>query len=191
MRKLIQRWDDKSPECFLGEKSNKKWLQGNPGLLTVTCLATFGVTAIDTRDRRKAHRFHAFPITRMVSGQVDQWYINKHKFEELPDTLRRGFDESYSELKSGTDCCSAETVSFHYVEHHECKAMFAIRHHLLNSIHISDIDLKELVKREWPRTKGEIGAYSRALPDDSDTSAWTSLMNTFRKISTRSSQADC
>ena len=76
MEKLIGKWN--KGECT--GKGASKWLQGNPGLLTTECLKkSLGVVPIDTRQNEKFHRFHAFPLTRMVSGNVDEWYRNKHK----------------------------------------------------------------------------------------------------------------
>jgi hypothetical protein len=78
MKKLIHLWDIDDPLCTGKEVS--KWLQGNPALLTTECMKKkLGVVPIDTRQHQKWHRFHAFPLTRMVSGKVDQWYLNKHE----------------------------------------------------------------------------------------------------------------
>lgn len=76
MGKLVDEW--KHDECT--GKTASKWIKGNPGLLTTECMKTkLGVVPVDTRYHEKYHRFHAFPLTRMVSGNVDEWYLNKHK----------------------------------------------------------------------------------------------------------------
>ena len=149
---------------------------------------SFNCTAIDTRDNKHEHRFHAFPITRLVSGQVDKWYLEKHKVESLPDVLRRGFDDSYSELPSGSNCCSSETISFHYVEEKECRALYAIQHYLLDNPTISDANLKRYISDRWPHQKKEIGFYSRGLPDDE--ASWKHLLHSLRKIFTRAIDCD-
>ncbi len=78
MKRLVQKWDEDDPLCTGREA--KKWLQGNPGLLTTQCMKDeLGVIPVDTRHHEKWHRFHAFPLTRLVSGHVDEWYKNKHK----------------------------------------------------------------------------------------------------------------
>ena len=84
MKKLVHEWDVENPTCT--GKNADKWLQGNPGLLTTKCLKeVLNVEAIDTRawsqsaNAKKYHRFHAFPLTRTVSGDVDKWYLNKHE----------------------------------------------------------------------------------------------------------------
>lgn len=189
MRKLIDRWDAKDPNCVinLSTTANLKWLQGNPGLLTVSCLSSMGILAKDTRDGR-SHRFHAFPLTRVVSGQVDNWYERKH---EMDPSIHKGFDPTYTNLLKGPDCCSTDSISFHYVEEKENRALFSIRHVVLNSRHISDQDLKELVKHNWPKTRAEIGAYSHGLPKDDDEQGWSDIIKTIRKISIRDQLGDC
>jgi len=78
MKKLVERWDSDDVNCVV--KGDYKWLQGNPGLVTTKCLReSLNIVATDTRESGKWHRFHAFPITRMVAGAVDEWYLNKHK----------------------------------------------------------------------------------------------------------------
>ena len=78
MKKLIKLWDDDDPLCT--GKTASKWLQGNPALLTTECMKEkLGVVPVDTRQHKYYHRFHAFPLTRMVSGKVDPWYLNKHE----------------------------------------------------------------------------------------------------------------
>jgi hypothetical protein len=191
MKKLIAKWDEKDATCWLDESSsgNNKWLQENPGLVTTRCLASLGIMAIDTRAAQKWHRFHAFPLTRVVAGQVDEWYKNKHQGL----AALAGFDESYETLLSGVDCCSMDTVSFHYVEWKESKALFAIMGELLANPHLSDYELKSMLLKEWPskdRPK-DIGVYSRALPSEDDEEAWQALLAVLRKISTRKTQRDC
>jgi hypothetical protein len=156
--------------------------------LTVTCLSSMGINASDTRENGRFHRFHAFPLTRVVSGQVDEWYVRKH---EMDPEIHQGFDPSYATLLQGPDCCSADTISFHYVEEKENRALFTIRHVVLNSRHISDADLKVLMLHQWPQIKGDIGAYSHGLPKEEDEKGWSDILNTIRKISTREMQGDC
>jgi hypothetical protein len=77
MRGLVHKWDEEDPTCLL--KDGNTWLQGNPGLVTTKCLKeVLHVVPTDTRNRGKWHRFHAFPLTRMVTGAVDEWYKKKH-----------------------------------------------------------------------------------------------------------------
>jgi len=76
MEKLVDKW--KHGVCT--GKTASKWLQGNPGLLTTTCMKEeLGVVPVDTRHNEKYHRFHAFPLNRVVTGNVDEWYKNKHQ----------------------------------------------------------------------------------------------------------------
>lgn len=78
MRKLVHKWDEGDENCVV--KDGNKWLEGNPGLVTTKCLKeSLGIEATDTRHHGKWHRFHAFPITRLVIGAVDDWYKKKHQ----------------------------------------------------------------------------------------------------------------
>lgn len=78
MRKLVRQWDIEDEKCVV--KNGNKWLQGNPGLVTTKCLKeALKINAVDTRQHGRWHRFHAFPITRLVTGAVDEWYKKKHE----------------------------------------------------------------------------------------------------------------
>jgi hypothetical protein len=157
--------------------------------MTTICLrSALNISAIDTRERGKYHRFHAFPLTRSVSGKVDQWYRNKHSIETAQ---RIGADESYATLLKGDDCCAKTTVSFHYVDAMENKALFATRGRLLANPHMSDHELKNFMIAEWPKHRKDIGPYSHGLPDASDEEEWKVLLKTVRKITTRETQRDC
>lgn len=187
MAKLTERFDARDPDCGFGGKETSTWLQNNPALVMVKCLNSLNIHATDTRSTSKWHRFHAFPITRVVAGEVDQWYVDKHK--EM-DRIA-GFDPSYNQLLKGEDCCSWDTVSFHYVEHNEARALFAVQEQLLEHPHSSNHEVKSLMKAVWPSNAKDIGSYSRGLPDDNDSNGWQDLIATIRKISTRATQRDC
>ena len=82
MRKLIHKWDEGDEKCAVKEGDN--WIEGNPGLATSKCLHdALGIEPTDTRHHGKWHRFHAFPLTRLVVGAVDEWYKKKHEVSEL------------------------------------------------------------------------------------------------------------
>lgn len=190
----------------------QKWLQGNPGLVIASCLYRLGVHAIDTRELRHGsasqpqsasrggHIFHAFPLTRVVTGAVDDWYVNKHKnikvfqADESESVQQRDgllVDASYATLETGPDCCAAETVSFHYVERYENRALFAIRVQLRNDPHMTDQELQSIMMEQWPTQFSEIGGYSRGLPKVDDIKGWSQLMATVRKISVGSLDEYC
>ncbi|CAB9515966.1 acetylgalactosamine 3-beta-galactosyltransferase 1 [Seminavis robusta] len=190
MKKLVEAWADKEPHCTIDPNNKQmKFLAGNPGLMTTVCLRdALNITAIDTREDSKYHRFHAFPLTRQVSGDVDEWYIKKHNVE----TARAiGADETYATMLTGEDCCAKSTVTFHYVEHAEARALFATRERLLANPHLTDKELMSLMMKEWPKNQKEIGAYSRPLPDSKNEKGWKALLRTVRKITTRETQRDC
>lgn len=242
IQQLIKNWDNKDPTCFIDPddknssngNQNIKWLQGNPALVIAKCLdSKVNVTAIDTREKHMYHRFHAFPITRLIKGSigVDEWYVRKH--DNLPtrfvNTVENSsisssslslFDSSYSQLLPGSDCCSENSISFHYVESKECRALYTIRKALLQSQQqqqysritnshkllqqprisgsssstntLSDEELKELIIKHWPTTPQDIGAYSRPLPQAStDPNGWSDLIATIRKISNPRNEYEC
>ena len=186
MKGLVKKWDEEDETCLV--KNGAKWLQGNPGLVTTQCLKEkLNVLAVDTRHHGKWHRFHAFPLTRMVTGDVDQWYRNKHVgMDELMKT-----DESYNTLLAGADCCAQDTISFHYVEFKESRALFATREALLKNPHMTDHELKSLMLAEWPKERSEIGWYSKGLPQETDELGWEQLLQVTRKISSRHTQREC
>ena len=185
LKKIVEHHNAHDPECYVEEGS--KWLQGNPGLVVSNCLRSLDIHAIDTRDSERWHRFHAFPLTRMVAGSLDNWFYNKHKgMSNIP-----GFSESYEEILAGEDCCSKTTVSFHYVDHMEARALFSVREALLTNPNIPDHELKALMHAEWPKEFRDIGAYSRGLPKENDEEGWAQLLAVLRKISTRETQVDC
>ena len=100
-------------------------------------------------------------------------------------------DESYNTLLNGVDCCAADTISFHYVEYMESRALFATRDALLKNPKMSDHELKSIMMTEWPRTQEEVGGYSRGLPKESDKQKWDPLLKVVRKMSSRHTQREC
>ena len=107
------------------------------------------------------------------------------------DELFDGFSSSYNTPLFGADCCAQDTVSFHYVEFMESKALFATREALLENPHLTDHELKRLMIDEWPKNPKEVGGYSRALPEENDDAAWIPLLKVVRKISSRFTQSEC
>jgi len=166
------------------------WMQGNPGVFTTRCLQdVLGVMPIDTRAAQKWHRFHAFPLTRVVSGSTDGWYAKKHK--DIAERIGAPESTNYSELLSGEDCCARGTISFHFVEYGESLALFAVREKLLESPHMSNFDLKRYMIGEWPNNQKVLGGYSRLLPAEDNNQGWRDLLTTIRKISLRQYQREC
>jgi hypothetical protein len=187
LQKLAHKWSTRDHDCWEDPDKAKPWLQGNPGLTTVFCLNSLNIKAFDTRAAHKWHRFHAFPLTRVVSGHVDEWYNRKH----VGMSLFAGFDSSYETLMAGEDCCSKDTISFHYVEHMETKALFSTREALLDNPQMSDHKLRSYMITEWPSTFTQLGGYSRGLPNSERQEDWTELLAVIRKISTRETQREC
>jgi hypothetical protein len=192
MKKFVQAWDARDVHCVVdpnNKEADAKWLHSNPGVLNCACLQhALNITAIDTREDNKYHRFHAFPLTRSVSGKVDDWYLDKHTVE-MAHAI--GADDSYAKLLRGEDCCAKSTVSFHYVEHFEARALFATRELLLANPHMTDNELKALMITEWPKKPKDLGFYSHPLPDTKDVEEWQQLLRTVRKMTSRETQRDC
>lgn len=109
------------------------------------------------------------------------------------DTLMTTADKSYDTLLKGVDCCSADTISFHYVEYVESRALFAVRQALLKNPHMDDHELKSLMLTKWPKDSKEIGGYSRGLPKENDSfeKDWEPLLQVMRKMSSRHTQREC
>ena len=107
------------------------------------------------------------------------------------DELMQGLSPSYNTLLPGADCCAQDTVSFHYVEYMESRALFATREALLKNPHLTDHELKSVMLAEWPRKPNEVGGYSRGLPKENDQQGWEPLLKVVRKISSRFTQREC
>jgi len=107
------------------------------------------------------------------------------------DKLFEGFSSSYNTLLSGADCCAQDTISFHYVEFMESRALFATREALLENPHLTDHELKSLMMAEWPRKTKDVGYYSRGLPNENEFEGWMPLLNVVRKMSSRYTQREC
>ncbi len=177
MAKLINEWDDPTSKCVATNAS--KWHQGNPGILMAECLGhVLNIPVVDTRDKDDlSHKFHAYGLVRTVTAAFDDWYNKKH--ETLDDVL--GVDAKYHhQLQEGANCCSANTVSFHYVEAGESLALWDLMQTIYNSPFLSDAEIKEYMYREWP-TEG-LGFYSHRLPDP-QLAIWNDVIQVVRKIS--------
>lgn len=183
MESLVQRWHDRDPQC--DAPPEEKWLQNNPGLVTARCLhESLGVHPIDTRCPSKGHIFHAFGIVRTATGNVDPWYIKKHRgFDSLPYSDH--FMKDYENVLSGEDCCSIDTISFHYVESYETLALYNLRQEIQQNPHMFESKLKTIIQETWPdnKKKGWVGGYGKPLPKSSETELWEAVVATFRKIS--------
>ena len=177
MEKLIREWDNPSSKCSAANAS--KWLQGNPGILTAQCFdKVLHIPVVDTRDNDLTHRFHAYGIVRTVTGKVDDWYMNKHK--SLESIF--GEDQKYHHiLQRGVNCCSRETISFHYVEAGESLPFWEVLLKIHQSPTMSDEEIKELMNKVWPRDKEGLGGYGHALPGNND-AVWTDMIQVVRKI---------
>ena len=166
MENLVKMWKENNPICNDPQESH-------PGFFLSKCLSeVFGIPTEDTREEGKYNRFHSMPIVRLVTGKVDQWYLDLSDKENL----------------FGEDCCSNNTISFHYVEHLETRALFATRKALLENPDMKDEELKTLMIQEWPTKQEDIGGWSRGLPD-AKSDVWPNLLTVMRKVSTMHSDS--
>lgn len=187
IKDFIQALNAKDPNCIAD--GGNKWLQGNPGLVTANCFQkSLNAIVKDTREAKKYHRFHAYGIVRMVMGKVDDWYRNKHA--KLNDLLPNIFDDSYAQVLKGVDCCSSETISFHYVESMETMALHRIRTELQTNPTMTDSDLSKLIQQVWPSDAKLLGGYARMLPS-TNTEDWTNLLFVLRRISPKGLAEKC
>ena len=187
MQVLTEKWNEGDTVC---EGSGRKWLQGNPGLITAECLKSVGVDPLDTRDESKRHIFHAFGLVRVVKKELDQWYEDKHV--ELYEIL--GNDETFHhELQKGKDCCSPGTASFHYVEWAETLALWGTLAEILKR-GINGIEDKELQKYmidHWPKEKKDVGGYAQHLPPVSKQDVWNDLLYIVKSIAPTNEDGFC
>ena len=182
MNGLVQRWDENDPSCNMDGAS--QWHEGNPGLITAKCMSeSLSAMAIDTTDENGRHRFHAFGLIRTVTGHVDEWYKNKHV------DLDEFIPGHHHELGILNECCSAATISFHYVEHSETTALTRVLHDVKENPEMTDDDLGSLLIDVWPKGFRNLGGYSYGLPAEKS-EQWVSLLTIIRRIS-GPSEGDC
>ena len=188
MEKLIREWDDPNSKCAMANSS--KWLQGNPGLLTAQCFGqVLHIPLIDTRDKKDlSHKFHAYGLVRTISGNIDDWYINKHK--TLDDIF--GVDNTYHHApQSGSKCCSSDSISFHYVEAGESLAFWKVLQTVNESPSMTDTELQQLIEKVWPRDKEGFGGYSARLPSSQQLEVWSDILQVVRNIASGVSPSSC
>ena len=137
---------------------------------------------LDTRDEENRHVFHAFGLVRVVKKEVDQWYEAKH--EDLNQIF--GEDNVYHHrLQKGEDCCSPNSVSFHYVEHAETRALWATLEQVSKNPGISDLHLQQYMVEQWPKAKSDIGGYAHNLPPMHKKDVWSNLLQVVKNIAPR------
>lgn len=185
IKKLVNAISQKKKFCTTDEKN--AWLSGNPGILTAACLgSTLHTPPFDTRTPQGEHLFHAFGIVRTVTGNVDEWYLNKHK--KL--YFRKEGDEDKDHLPSGELCCGKSTVTFHYVEYTETRQLYKARQFIADSEEmghpLSDRVISNWLDKNWPKAD-KVGGYSHVLPSK-DSEERRQLIRVLRKISVGKAQ---
>ena len=192
MKFLIDSSNSSSSTIKECKGSERKWFQGNPGLVTANCLKeVLDLDPIDTRDEYGRFLFHAYGLIRTVKGDFDSWYTNKHS------TLKEiwGEDKKFNyEVKKGKECCSTDTISFHYVEFAETIALYKTFQKIIDvggSANISNDDLQKFLIDTWPSDKKDIGGYSHNLPPLSKKDIWDDLLYVIKNIAPRSTFNTC
>ena len=107
------------------------------------------------------------------------------------DQMMEGIDSSYNTLLSGEKCCASDTISFHYVEYMESRALTATRQAILKNPHMTDHELKSFMLKEWPNQQKDVGGYSRGLPKERDDEGWNDILHVMRRMSSRTTQREC
>ena len=174
----VAQWDTPNSACSASGAS--KWIQGNPGLLTAKCFnEVLKIPVVDTRDNNLSHIFHAFGLVRSVTGAVDDWYINKH---DALDGVFGVDNVHHHKPQDGALCCSASTVSFHYVEAAESLALWKVLETVHSNPTMSTEEIKELMENTWPVGRSELGFYSHGLPAPNSDRWWNGIVDVVRKI---------
>lgn len=117
---------------FRKKQKSKAALTGDD-LIVARCLSSLGVVPMETRDQTGADRFHAFDPGAMVLNRAHSWYHDYSKYKIQP----------------GLSCCSAGSISFHYVEEGAAKYIDTF---LDNQTSFLELSNKELL--EYVPTKG-------------------------------------
>ena len=174
----VEEWDKPNSKCSASGAS--KWIQGNPGLLTAQCFVeVLKIPVLDTRDNNLSHVFHAFGLVRSVTGNVDQWYLNKH--DALDGVF--GVDKvHHHKPQDGAMCCSSSTITFHYVEGPENLALWKILEAVHSEPTITTDKIIKLMIEIWPVRKHELGFYSHSLPTPDSKGWWNEIVEVVRKI---------
>ena len=189
MERLIKEFDNPKSTC--SPEGASKWIQGNPGLLTAECFdKVLNIKLVDTRDEREdlSHKFHAYGLVRTVTGQIDDWYLNKHK--TLDDLF--GVDTKYHHLpQKGSICCSSSTISFHYVEAGESIVFWQVLQKVNQSPSMTDTEIQQLMESIWSKDKNSgLNAYSFPLPS-SQAEVWPDMIKVVRKIASGTVSPSC
>jgi hypothetical protein len=192
IQSILSKQQENDPNCS-NKNDIRSWLQGNPGLVTANCLKeSMNVDPIDTRDELGRHIFHAYGIVRTTKGDFDSWYVNKHPtLNEIWGDDKKSLEY---EVKKGKECCSPNTISFHYVEYAETLALHATFQHIRElggSSNISDGELQKFLLLHWPTSKKDIGGYSHNLPPLSKKDIWDDLLFVIKNIAPRNSFDGC
>ncbi|XP_078592643.1 glycoprotein-N-acetylgalactosamine 3-beta-galactosyltransferase 1-like isoform X2 [Branchiostoma floridae x Branchiostoma japonicum] len=93
VRRLVTQGMDDPRKCRLHSKAPEDLEIGR-------CLEKAGVLAGDSRDEEGRQTFHCLSLQDHVLGNLPEWL---HRYSTYP-------------VKSGPDCCSKHTISFHYTE---------------------------------------------------------------------------
>ena len=115
---------------------------------------------------------------------MDEWYKNKHV------DLNEYVPGHHNELGVLNECCSAETVSFHYVEHSETTALTRVLNDVRENPKMTDDDLGSLMTDIWPRGFRNLGGYSHGLPPEKS-EQWNSMLTIIRRIAAGPKKEEC
>lgn len=158
-------------------------LANNPSLVLAECLHLQGVWPEDTRDESLRTRFHAYGLVQTATSSYDDWFVRM--IENLPTSLR-------SPIAPAAGCCATYTVSFHYVEAPEQRALRAALE-ATKTLHRSHV--VAWLDNNWP--SNGLGGYSFPVPrrtsrkDQEVLSIRTDIRDALAKIQIAPDDATC
>mmetsp|Transcript_5813 Transcript_5813/g.9689 ORF Transcript_5813/g.9689 Transcript_5813/m.9689 type:complete len:156 (-) Transcript_5813:303-770(-) len=121
-----------------------------------TCFLSAGMEANKSTDNLGRQRFHIYNPTRTVKGTVDGWVSEYSALINEP-------------IHKGRDCCSANSITFHYMEGPEVEFVDNV---ILHQDEWKNITSQQRNKR-WSNLK--LGGYSEA-PEANDMQTWRLLL---------------
>eukprot|EP01035_Chromulina_nebulosa_P017657 gene17657-23244_t len=113
-----------TPKCFPHQRGF--WEDVN----IANCLKVSAeILPIDTRDSSERERFHPFTP-------------GSHLTYRIPQGNNDWYPKYNPNLKEGFDCCSSDSISFHYAKHEKLRQLFTYLYHCDNKLQSNNFGLK-------------------------------------------------
>lgn len=153
------------------------------GIVVALCLSRIlNIPFTNSTTAEGEERFHVYPPLRLVTGQIDDWYVDAKTARASPKAKKGDARQASLPIPQG-----GEVASFHYVESAEAKLLYALlsskrtaqrRSGALPSssaMELSSLDPSTLL-RLWPPPKA-LGGYSYAPKDAQEAAALLRFIN--------------